>query len=310
MHVELYVVLASAAVGLLVGLTGVGGGALMTPMLVVLFGVTPSVAITSDLIAALCMRPLGAAIHWRQHQVSTSLVRYLCYGSVPAALLGTYVMHLSGQSHQGEHHLEVTLGVALVLGALAMLFRASQRSEQRSNAPVAPRRGATITIGAVGGFMVGLTSVGAGSLVLILLVWVYPRLSSGQLVGTDLAQSVPLTLSATIGSLLFAPVNVALTLSLVIGATPAVVVGSLLSSRSNTLALRRIISAVVLMSGLTYVGLSQRMLFACAVVVALGLFFVLRRDRRHDRAKVGGKLVAESVEHVVSLLPPALDTNS
>ena len=95
MHLDIYLVLGSAVVGLLVGLTGMGGGALMTPMLVLLFGVTPSAAISSDLIAALFMKPLGVAVHWRRRPCNTDVVRYLCYGSVPAAFVGTYVMHLA-----------------------------------------------------------------------------------------------------------------------------------------------------------------------------------------------------------------------
>ncbi len=109
-------------------------------------------------------------------------------------------------------------------------------------------------IGVVGGFMVGLTSVGAGSLILVLLVMVYPTLSNKQLVGTDLTQSLPLTFSATLGTLLFSHVELGLTSSIVIGSVPAVIVGSLLSSRSNGYLLRRIITGVVLLSGLKYVG--------------------------------------------------------
>jgi len=125
MHIDLYLVLGSAVVGLLVGLTGMGGGALMTPMLVLLFGVTPSAAIASDLMAAFFMKPAGVVIHWRRKTVNTGVVRYLCYGSVPAAFFGTYVMHLLGQSALAEHRLEILLGTALLIGSVAIFYRSA-----------------------------------------------------------------------------------------------------------------------------------------------------------------------------------------
>ena len=145
-----YLVLGSAVVGLLVGLTGMGGGALMTPMLVLLFGVTPSAAIASDLMAAFFMKPAGVVIHWRRKTVNTGVVRYLCYGSVPAAFFGTYVMHLLGQSALAEHRLEILLGTALIIGSVAIFYRSAfvetpadgRRARQGATAPDgAHRRG-------------------------------------------------------------------------------------------------------------------------------------------------------------------------
>lgn len=103
MSLNIALVLARAVVGFLVGLTGMGGGALMTPMLVLIFGVTPSAAISSDLIAALFMKPLGVAVHWHKKTIQPLLVWYLCYGSVPAAILGTYVLHLLGRRRFLDH---------------------------------------------------------------------------------------------------------------------------------------------------------------------------------------------------------------
>ena len=310
MHIDLYLVLGSAVVGLLVGLTGMGGGALMTPMLVLLFGVTPSAAIASDLMAALFMKPAGVAIHWRRKTVNQDVVKFLCFGSVPAAFLGTYVMHLLGQSALAEHRLQILLGSALIIGALAIFYRSVFIESPPSGIDHAPvRRLPTVFIGAVGGFMVGLTSVGAGSLILVLLVMVYPTLSNNQLVGTDLAQSLPLTLSATLGTLLFSHVNFSLTTSIIIGSVPMVIVGSLLSSRSNGFLLRRIITGVVLLSGLKYVGVPTTELGVGAVfVIALIAFITVRHWLRAQRAGASGAaLVPESIESVVALLPSRLD---
>jgi uncharacterized membrane protein YfcA len=268
MNLDLPLVLGSAVVGFLVGLTGMGGGALMTPMLVLIFGVAPSAAISSDLVAALFMKPLGVAIHWRRGTVQGKIVKYLCFGSVPAAFVGTFAMHLAGQSATAEKRLELLLGVALILGAGAMIARFVLPSRHSgSTSEITIRRLPIIAIGVFGGFMVGLTSVGAGSLILVLLLFLYPNLRSDQLVGTDLAQSIPLTLAATVGSLLFGHVEFALTGSIIIGSVPAVVVGALLSSRDMSRLIRPFIAGVALLSGLKYVGLPIPALGVSAVVI-------------------------------------------
>src|SRR5579862_5635842 len=123
MGLSLYVVLGSAVVGLLVGLTGAGGGALMTPMLILLFSVKPAAAISSDLVAAVFMRPLGAAVHLRKGTVNLRLVAWMVAGSVPMAFLGAYILHLFGMKSSDQQHVETALGVALLVGATAMIIR-------------------------------------------------------------------------------------------------------------------------------------------------------------------------------------------
>ena len=117
MHIDPYIVLGSAIIGLLVGMTGAGGGALMTPMLILLFGVKPSTAISSDLVAAVLMRPIGAAVHMRAGTVNLRLVRWMVLGSVPAAFLGTYLLHLIGNAKSAETSIQTYLGAALLVGA-------------------------------------------------------------------------------------------------------------------------------------------------------------------------------------------------
>src|SRR5205807_5971789 len=123
MHIDPYIVLGSAIIGLLVGMTGAGGGALMTPMLILLFGVKPSTAISSDLVAAVVMRPFGAGVHLRARTVNLRLVRWMVLGSVPAALFGAYLLHLMGNSKSSQDKVEVVLGTALLVGAGAMVVR-------------------------------------------------------------------------------------------------------------------------------------------------------------------------------------------
>jgi uncharacterized membrane protein YfcA len=279
-HIDIYLVLGSAVVGLLVGMTGMGGGALMTPMLVLVFGVAPSAAISSDLVAALFMKPAGVAIHWQAKTVQTKIVKYLCYGSVPSAFVGTFVMHLMGQSAGAERTLQVLLGLALVLGAGAMIFRGLLLKQRKATTDaLAVRKWPTILVGVVGGFMVGLTSVGAGSLILVLLLALYPTIRTDQLVGTDLAQSVPLTLGATAGTLLFGHVAFALTTSIIIGSVPAVVIGSLISSRGSNHLIRPIITGVVMLSGLKYLGLPTTDLGIAVFPVMLIVAAIIVRTR-------------------------------
>src|SRR5205807_264848 len=123
MHIDPYIVLGSAIVGLLVGMTGAGGGALMTPMLILLFGVKPSTAISSDLVAAFVMRPIGAAVHLRAGTVNLRLVRWMVIGSVPAAFVGAYLLKLMGHAKSAQHNIETALGIALLVGAGAMVLR-------------------------------------------------------------------------------------------------------------------------------------------------------------------------------------------
>jgi uncharacterized membrane protein YfcA len=260
-HIDPYIVLGSAVIGLLVGMTGAGGGALMTPMLILLFSVRPSTAISSDLVAAVVMRPIGAIVHMRAGTVNARLVAWMVAGSVPAAFLGSYLLHLLGKTNSAENNIEIFLGAALLVGAGAMVVRygLDRRAGAARDAyvtEVLPRPALTLAIGIVGGLLVGLTSVGSGSLMIVGLLFVYPRLGASQLVGTDLTQAVPLTLAAALGALVFGHVEFSVTGSLIIGSVPAVLVGSLLSSRVPDRYVRPVIAFVIFASGLKYVGVA------------------------------------------------------
>jgi uncharacterized protein len=259
MHIDPYIVLASAAVGLLVGMTGAGGGALMTPMLILLFGVKPSAAISSDLVAAVLMRPVGATVHLRKGTVHRPLVKWMVIGSVPMAFLGAYLLHVMGNTKSAQANIERVLGAALLLGAAAMVLRyyldtrvGHERVAHVHDVIAKPLP--TLVIGMIGGVIVGMTSVGAGSLMIILLLFLYPTIGAKQLVGTDLAQAVPLTLAAALGALIFGHVDFGLTTSLILGAVPAVLVGSMFSSSAPDRYIRPVITFVIFASGLKYIG--------------------------------------------------------
>lgn len=282
MHIDPYIVLGSAIIGLLVGMTGAGGGALMTPMLILLFGVTPSAAISSDLVAAVVMRPIGAAVHLRAGTVNLRLVRWMVIGSVPAAFLGSYLLRLMGHAASAQQNIERVLGAALLVGAAAMVLRfVLDRLEGNRRtgrvADVQPRPGLTVAIGIVGGIIVGLTSVGSGSLMIVLLLFAYPAIGANQLVGTDLTQAVPLTLAAALGALIFGHVEVSVTGSLIIGSVPAVLVGSLLSSTIPDRFVRPAIAFVIYASGLKYIGLATTGLgwVLCATLLLIAVLWLV-----------------------------------
>jgi uncharacterized membrane protein YfcA len=262
-----YIVLGSSLVGFLVGLTGAGGGALMTPMLILVFGITPSAAITSDLVAAVLMRPVGAIVHLRKGTVNLRLVGWLVLGSVPFAFLGSYLLHLLGDSSSAQTDVERVLGAALLLGAFAMVLRylldlRGGQARQGKIQELTVRPPLTVAIGAVGGLIVGLTSVGSGSLMIVLLLFLYPVIGANQLVGTDLTQAVPLTLAAALGALAFNHVEFTVTTSIILGSVPAVLIGSI----------RPAITFVIFASGLKYAGVGTTALgwILCAVLLTAG----------------------------------------
>ena len=273
MHIDPYLVLAGLVVGSIVGLTGMGGGALMTPILVLLFHIQPLAAISSDLVASVVMKPFGGAIHLRHGTVHKGVVRWLAMGSIPGALIGVVISTSLGKSSNVQHGLKVALGAALILAvagitARAVLDRRRQTIAAASPDEVAVRRLPTLLVGISGGVVVGLTSVGSGSLMIVLLMLLYPRLSTRQLVGTDLVQAVPLVAAAALGQLLLGDVKLPLTGALLLGAIPGVIFGAKMSAIAPSGPLRWALAVVLSASGVKLLGASNLQLVA---VVAAGL---------------------------------------
>jgi uncharacterized membrane protein YfcA len=227
------VAVAGLAVGCTVGLTGMGGGALMTPILVLLFKVQPLAAISSDLVAAVIMKPIGGGVHWRRGTVNKQLVAWLMVGSVPSAFLGVLVLNHLGSGELVQSRIKFLLGMALLVAAGSIAARgllSARRAAREALAaaaghpteqPFEIRRLPTVLIGVLGGLVVGMTSVGSGSLIIVMLLIVYPMLGMRRLVGTDLVQAIPLVGSAALGHLLFGDFKLSLTASLLLGSIPA-----------------------------------------------------------------------------------------
>lgn len=258
MPVDLGVAAGGLLVGFVVGLTGMGGGALMTPMLVLLFKVDPLAAVSSDIVASMVMKPVGGSVHLRRGTVHTGIVRHLVIGSVPAAFAGVLLLSQLGEGADLDRRLKTLLGAALLVAAVAMtaktLVQAGRPDDSTEVAEIAVRRLPTIAVGVLGGLIVGLTSVGSGSLMIVLLLVLYPRLHTSSLVGTDLVQAVPLVASAALGHLLFGDFRLALTASLLVGSLPGVYVGARLSSRAPSHAIRPVLAAVLVASALKLLG--------------------------------------------------------
>jgi uncharacterized protein len=281
MHIDWGITVASVIVGFTVGLTGMGGGALMTPILLIFFHITPSTAVSSDLVAAMVMKPVGGGVHVRRRTVRWELVRWLCVGSIPAAFGGVLLLNATGDSETVQNTTKIFLGVTLALAAVAMVYRAwlqGRRSRQARaglrdtlgpGGSIQVRIPITIAIGAFGGLLVGLTSVGSGSIIIVCLMLTYPTLRGAQLVGTDLVQAVPLVGSAAIAHILVGDFELALTTAILIGALPAVYIGARLSSKAPDGIIRPALVFVLLASALKLLNVSTGLLGVVLLVVVL-----------------------------------------
>ncbi|MGJ3647980.1 sulfite exporter TauE/SafE family protein [Sphingomonas sp. GlSt437] len=228
--------LAGVLVGLLVGLTGVGGGSLMTPLLVLFFGFHPTTAVGTDLLYASATKTVGTSVHGWRGTVSWRVVGLLALGSVPMTLATIALIGDYGQQSPAISHLITTvLGIILVLTALATFLR------QRLIAWIAPRFARiephgvailTVVLGMVLGVLVTLTSAGAGALGMTALILLYPQMPVNRLVGSDIAHAVPLTLLGGLGHLYLGTVNLDLLASLLVGSIPGIIIGSLLAARA------------------------------------------------------------------------------
>ncbi len=288
MDLDLGIGVAGLIVGFVVGLTGMGGGALMTPILVIGFGIQPLAAVSSDLVASVVMKPLGGGIHVRHGTVHTGLLGWLALGSVPSAFFGAYLVSNLGGDVSAR--IKTMLGVVLLIACVTMILRtvlASRRPtgvEGEAARRVQVRRVPTVLIGLAGGLVVGMTSVGSGSLMIVGLMLLYPTLSSRELVGTDLVQAIPLVMAAALGHLIWGELEIDLTTSLLIGAIPGVILGANVSSRAPDGIIRPVLAAVLLLTSLKLLGLSDvglGVVAALSVVVA-AVVLVRARLRRHD----------------------------
>lgn len=239
-------------VGAMVGMTGVGGGALMTPILVLLFGVVPATAVGTDLWFAALTKIVGGVMHNQKGSVDWQVLRRLCLGSLPASLATLAWLHLTGHDQIKHGLILKALGCVLILTAVAMFFRAYSHAwgaKRRTRMPERFKRAQpamTVLAGAILGFLVTLTSVGAGALGVVMLVYLYPfRMIPARLVGTDIVHAIPLTIVAGTGHLFMGNVDLGLLGNLLLGSVPGVIVGSMLGAKVPETLLRTAIAVVL-----------------------------------------------------------------
>ena len=321
MTFDLPLAIAALGIGIVVGLTGMGGGALMTPVLVLFFDVLPLTAVSSDLVASAVMKPVGSVVHLRRglrHAASLrrapghlrrgtvhlGLVKWLCAGSVPAAFAGVLVARTLGRGEQVQAVIRSALAIALLFSAGGLMVRAYIRLAEHARvrdgraAPlpqgrprVEVRPFPVVVVGILGGLVVGMTSVGSGSLIIIALMALYPRLTASELVGTDLVQAVPLVASAALGHILFGDFQLALTTSLLAGSIPGVWIGAHLSARAPGGLVRRALGFVLLASALKLLDVSTAttgIILAAVLIVAPLLWMVVRRRHGFPAIALGG----------------------
>src|SRR6188508_1679864 len=244
-------------IGLLVGLTGVGGGSLMAPVLILIFGVSPTTAVGTDLWFACATKTVGGAIHSAKNNADLRVVGRLMLGSIPAAVVTLVALNGMHWSQVKQGWLPITLGVVLFATAIATIARpalhrwvVSHGGADGFPGPNKLQFPMTILAGAVLGVLVTVTSVGAGALGATMLVFLYPmRLNTKQIVGTDIVHAIPLTLVAGIGHLLIGSVDVHLLLNLLVGSIPGIIVGSLLVHRVSDKLVRIALSLVLMLTG-------------------------------------------------------------
>ncbi len=246
--------LSGLLVGFIVGLTGVGGGSLMTPLLVMVFGISPATAVGTDLLYASFTKATGAWVHARRGNVEWKLVGWMAAGSIPAAFVALVALHFLGvDSHRVSGLITGSLGIALILTALAILLRERLQRLGKHGAAgqwrerhVVP---ATVMTGAVIGALVALSSVGAGAVGVAALFWLFPLLPASRIVGSDIAHAVPLTFVAGLGHFYMGTVDWHLLGNLLTGSLPGIYLGSMLSGRIAERWLRPALASMLVLVG-------------------------------------------------------------
>lgn len=269
---DIFHILAGFIVGLLVGLTGVGGGSLMTPILLIFFHQPAAVAVGTDLLYASITKSAGIFAHGKLGNIDWRIVRLLALGSVPASIITTiFLAKMDITSDSAVLTIKFWLGIALMLTALSVIFRNQLASFSKNGHWIPPAYAPALTmlLGIVLGFLVTLTSVGAGALGVTALLILYPKTSITKIVGTDVAHAVPLTLVAGLGHVSLGTVDYSLLGTLLIGSIPGIWIGSHLSAKVAEHWIRLILALI-----LVYVG--QKLAFpAMSSFIGIGFLILI-----------------------------------
>lgn len=272
--------------GTVVGLTGLGGAAIVTPMLLLLFNVPASIAVSTDLVSAAVMKPVGAAVHIRRKTPYWAVVAWLSMGSVPGVLIGSWLFSLIADTDSGEDALKRIIGSVLLVAVAITVFRLRLRrfAHNHADEPLVFSRGRLAIAGAVGlgvGILVGLTSVGSGTLIAASLLILFPAMLPSRLVGTDIVQAVPMLIVGAIAHAGMGAIDWTIVLSLLLGQIPGVFIGARVSSRYNGQELRWLLLVLVGAGGISLLGAPTWVGATITVVgvLALGVPILVRAFR-------------------------------
>ncbi|SHG83772.1 hypothetical protein SAMN05443549_10787 [Flavobacterium fluvii] len=259
MDFEIGLVIAGLVVGFIVGLTGVGGGSLMTPILL-WFGISPTTAVGTDLLYAAITKSGGVYVHNKKKNINWTITGWLSLGSIPAALLTLYILHvLNADTTALNNVIKFSLGWALVITSVAIIFKhkimvfSQKHAGDKFHKESKTQNVLTVGIGVLLGVTVTLTSIGAGALGTVTLFFLYPLLPTPRLVGTEIAHAVPLTLVAGLGHATMGNLDLVLLGQLLLGSLPGIYIGSMLSGKVPDLVLRNALALMLLTVGLKYI---------------------------------------------------------
>jgi hypothetical protein len=286
--IDLALSLGGLVAGVMVGLTGMGGAALVTPMLVLLFGISPAAAVSSDVLASAIMKPVGALVHIRHHTVHWGLVGWLSAGSIPGVLLGTWVFSAVLATSGADETIRSWIGAVLLIALGAMLAKAYLTMRARKRGVASGLQGTkmpvrvlpTVLLGLIVGLIVGMTSVGSGSLIVTVLMLLYPLLRPSVLVGTDLTQAVPMLVAGAVAHAGLGDIDLAVVASLLIGQIPGVLIGARLSSRYDGHLLRYLLMVVLAATALKLLGAPSLLAGGIAIMGVATVGGLILRERK------------------------------
>jgi uncharacterized membrane protein YfcA len=266
---DVWVTLAGLFSGVVVGLTGLGGAAIVTPMLVLLFGVPAPIAVSTDLVSAAIIKPIGATVHVRRRTPHIAVVAWLSAGSVPGVLLGTWVFTLLSPAAVKQMIGGVLLTAIVVTVARARAARKIPALHSDHLSTSTAKNLLTLLIGLTVGFLVGMTSVGSGTLIAAALLILYPTMRPNRLVGTDLLQAVPMLLVGAVAHWGLGAVSWPIVISLLLGQMPGVYLGARVSSRYHGSELRWLLLVIIGGGGIALLGAPA---WVAAVITVTGTF--------------------------------------
>ena len=293
---DVLLALGGLVAGLMVGLTGMGGAVLVTPLLILLFGLPPSVAVSSDVVANAVIKPVGSLVHIRRGTVHWGVVQWLSLGSGPGVLIGTLVFANFLSSESTASDLKAIIGAVLLIAVATSVLRpmvgrwrsrgiATEviAADDPRRGPLAPvKRTATLVVGLFVGLIVGMTSVGSGSLIVVSLLLIYPLLAPRVLVGTDLTQAVPMLITGALAHMTLGAVDWRVTAALLVGQIPGVWIGARMSSRYDGHTLKVLLLVVLVATSLKLLGVST---IICGVIGVVGVAVVVVRIIRERQAE-------------------------